>query len=387
MDLVDPDGARQRDAPVLKVKCWRRTWEPLKRLLGDQGVALEVGTVVILGGRLDFYRARGEIGFIVAEVDVHALLGRRAAKRAALVKALTAEGLLERNHGRPVAAVPLHLGLVASPGTEGYRDFMGQIEGSGFSFRARLVAVPVQGPTAPAAVTRGVVALASAGCDLIVIVRGGGSKADLAAFDTEIVARAVANAPVAVWTGIGHTGDQSVTDVVANRSFVTPTECGQEVVRTVGGFWASVDARAALVARRSGRAVDEAARRDVAARSRLAAGTRSQMHRHADRHAQRAARVAAVAPRCCGESGQAVVQRAGRLGPMALRSLDRRVERIEGWRRLLAAYDVERQLERGYTITYDDAGAVVRSATVVDRGAVIVTRFADGRRRSVAEGP
>jgi exodeoxyribonuclease VII large subunit len=387
IDLVDPDGVRARDTPVLKVKCWRRTWEPVKRLLADQGVGLEVGTVVVLGGRLDFYRARGEIDFIVAEVDVHALLGRLAAKRAALVKALTDEGLIDRNRRRAVPAVPLRIGLVASPGTEGYRDFMGRLDESGFAFHVRVAPVPVQGPSAPTAVTRGVATLSEAGCELVVIVRGGGSKADLATFDREAVARTVAGAPVPVWTGIGHTGDQSVTDIVANRSFVTPTECGQELVGRVGQFWASVRARSDTVTRRCTRAVDDAARRDSAARTRLAAATRNQMHRHADRLAQRAARVAALAPRSCEEARRAVGAHGLRLGPAALAVLDRRADATRSVRRLLAAYDVERQLERGYTITYDDAGHIVRSVAGVVPGAVLETRFADGRRRSVAETP
>ena len=65
----------------------------------------------------------------------------------------------------------------------------------------------------------------------MVVVRGGGSKADLATFDAEPVARAIAGSDVPVWTGIGHTGDQSVADEVANRAFITPTECGQELAR------------------------------------------------------------------------------------------------------------------------------------------------------------
>ena len=283
------------------------------------------------------------------------------------------------------ADLPLHVGLVASPDTEGFRDFMGQIRGSGFAFRVQVVAVPVQGPSAPRAVARGVTALGASGCDLVVVVRGGGSKGDLSTFDSEAVARAVAGAPVAVWTGIGHTGDQSVADIVANRAWVTPTECGQEVVRRVGEWWDSVAARGAVVARRSRGVVDEAARRDGQARSRLAACTRGQIQRHADRLAHRAARIAALAPRCCDDVQRTIMSRAGRLGPLTTATLDRHADAAESMRRLLSAYDVDRQLERGYTITYDDAGRVVRSAAGLSAGAVLETRFADGRRRSTVD--
>ena len=83
-------------------------------------------------------------------------------------------------------------------------------------------------------------AVAAMGYDVVVVVRGGGSRADLVAFDAEPIARAIATAPVPVWTGIGHTGDQSVADIVAHQSFITPTECGQELVRRVADWWRSV---------------------------------------------------------------------------------------------------------------------------------------------------
>ena len=65
---------------------------------------------------------------------------------------------------------------------------------------------------------------------MIAVVRGGGARADLAAFETEIVARAIAGASKPVFTGIGHTGDETVADIVAARACITPTECGHQIV-------------------------------------------------------------------------------------------------------------------------------------------------------------
>ena len=110
--------------------------------------------VVVLRGSLDLYRAKGEISLILAEVDVTALLGRLAAQRAQLLRTLESEGLLRRNAGLPLPEVALHVGLVASPGTEGCRDFLGQLTGSGFGFRISHVPVKVQGPGAPASIAR-----------------------------------------------------------------------------------------------------------------------------------------------------------------------------------------------------------------------------------------
>ncbi|MGH7734773.1 MAG: exodeoxyribonuclease VII large subunit, partial [Gemmatimonadales bacterium] len=119
IDLVDPDTPRGRDRPVLKVNCWRTTWGPLKAVLAGQGITLATGMVVTLQGRVELYAPRAQVNFVASNIDVAALLGRLAAQRAALLASLETEGLLRRNATRPQPAVPLAVGLVASPRSEG----------------------------------------------------------------------------------------------------------------------------------------------------------------------------------------------------------------------------------------------------------------------------
>jgi exodeoxyribonuclease VII large subunit len=389
LDLIDPETAGERQAPVLRVKCWRTIWGPLRATLAREGIELQAGMVVVLRGALDFYRPRAEVGFILAELDVTALLGRLAAQRAALLRALAAEGLLERNRSLRVPAVPLRIGLVASPGTEGYRDFLGQLQGSGFAFGVTVAATAVQGADAPAAVAEAIGALAAEGpqrYDLVVVVRGGGSKADLATFDAEQVARAVATSPVPVWTGIGHTGDESVADLVANRSCITPTECGRELALRVGAWWeASVATPAASVARRVTVLLAGAEQRGTDARGRVAGTARPLVRRQAERLGGQAASLTRSAPRRVGDARTAMERRAARLGPLAIGHVNRAADRTGSWRRLLAAYDVERQLERGYTLTLGDDGRVVRSVAGAVPGSLLTTRFTDGTARSLVQ--
>ena len=303
LDLVDPgDGergpaARGRGGPVLKVKCWNRTWGPMRGALVKEGIELTEGMVVVLRGAISLYRPKGEIDFILSELDVTALMGRLAAQRAALLRKLEAEGLLRRNAGVPLPDVALRIGLVASPGTEGYRDFLGQLTGSAFGFRVQVVPVLVQGRDAPGAVALAIRKLCRSDCDLVVVVRGGGSKADLTAFDTEVVARAIATANKPVWTGIGHTGDESLADIVAGRSYITPTECGHELVVRVRQWWeAKVGLPAAALARRVPALLGDAERRDTAARGQLTMATRNHLRLHRERLVRRAGGVVRHAP-------------------------------------------------------------------------------------------
>jgi len=385
IDLVDPDTARGRDTPVLRVNCWGRTWNPLKQSLAQQGIVLEPGTVVTLRGRVEFYPPKGQVNFIATDIDVTALLGRMAARRAALLRALEEEGLLGRNKGLGVPAVPLRIALVASRGTEGYHDFVGQLQHSGLAFEVVLFAANVQGAGAPASVTRALRSVGESDCALAVLVRGGGSRADLAAFDADAVARAITALPMPLWTGIGHTGDQSVADIVAHRAFPTPTACGQELVRQVAAWWADALDRGARVARGAVEVLAGAAGRDRTARLRLGAATRHQLARHGQHLERAVAQIGGQARRQLQFVGDDLARHQRRIGAGAHGVVDRAGDRTATWRRLLAAYDVDRQLERGYTITMDGQGAVVRSVAAVDAGATLVTRFADGRARSVVE--
>ncbi len=378
IDLVDPDAPRGGDAKVLKVNCWRRTWAPMKATLARQGIVLDVGTVVTFRGRVEFYAPRAQVNFVAVDVDVDALLGRLAARRAALLKALEAEGLLRRNGQLSVPDLALRIGLVASPGTEGFNDFLGQLRGSGFAFTVVVVPAQVQGTTAPGSLARGIAALAGASCDLVVLVRGGGSKADLVAFDAEPVARAIALCPIPVWTGIGHTGDRSVADIVAARAFVTPTECGLELVQRAGNWWDAVATTAGLLSRRVHEVLAAAVERDAAARIRLGQATRHQLHRHGEHLDSRSRRIATQARRQLDVAALSLAERSSRIGPCAQRAVGHHGERVESWRRLLAAYDVDRQLERGYTLTLAEDGHIVRSVSALAPGSALVTRFADG---------
>jgi len=386
IDLIDPESAAERQAPVLRVKCWQSTWGPLRATLARQGIELAPGMVVTLRGTLDFYRPKAEIGFVLAELDVTALLGRLAAQRAALLRALESEGLLLRNRSLAVPDVPLRIGLVASPGTEGYRDFLGQVTSSGFAFDVRVMPVTVQGADAPAALSAAVQRLSALGAgllDLVVIVRGGGSKADLAACDTEAAARAVATSSVPVWTGIGHTGDESVCDIVANRAYITPTECARELVQRVQRWWeTAVGAPGLLVARRAAETVTIARRDHEAARGRLLAMARHHVDRQYERLLHQGTSIARCAPRAVEDACDRVAGRARRVAPLAAGTLERADQALSSWRRLVAAYDVDRQLERGYSLTLDRKGKVVRRAACLSAGDELTTRFADGTAHS-----
>jgi exodeoxyribonuclease VII large subunit len=129
----------------------------------------------------------------------------------------------------------------------------------------------------------------------------------------------------------------------------------------------------------------DAQTRDAQARGRLTAAARHQLRVHRERLGTKASTLTRTA--LVGlESRQAALRgQAGRLGSRSMGQVDRVTEQHAGWRRLLAAYDVDRQLERGYTLTLRADGSLVRSAADVAPGQALVTRLADGSVRSRVE--
>jgi exodeoxyribonuclease VII large subunit len=408
IDLVDPTNAQDSGAPTLNVKCWSTRWRSVRSTLDRLGITLDTGMVVRVRGEVQFYKARGTVDFILSELDTEALLGKVAAERARLIQALVDENLFDRQRRLATAVLPLRVGLVASPGTEGCNDFLGGLRSSGLAFAVTVAPTSVQGKDAPAMVAAAISDLQAEPLDVIVVVRGGGSKADLAAFDHEAVARAIATCDIPVWTGIGHTGDQSVADEVANRTFITPTECGQELARVATEYWRTTVERgqtAARVAREVLLATEGSLDRQ---RRGMGTGARSQLDRHSERlvhrartlrgasrsqvethHTQltvRGTSLARSATRSGASAEQQVAIRAHRLATLPARRLEVGELQVLQWRRLLGAYDYQRQLERGYSVTRDQSGQVVRSLGDVVVGTSLVTRVSDGEIASTVTG-
>ena len=390
LDLVDPSVVG-RDAPTLKAKCWRSTWGPLKASLRAAGLTLAEGSVARARGYVDLYAPRGELGFIITELDLDALrlasLGEHARRRAELLRTLGAEGLVDVNKGVALPGVPLHVGLVASKDTEGYNDFLGTLDASGFGFRVALVRAVVQGATAPLEVAAGVGTLGALGCDVICVIRGGGSQADLGAFDNELVARAIATSPVPVLTGIGHTGDVTVADLVAHEAFRTPTACAEALATIVRTWYADRVAGAAQRVNDAAESVlDELVDGVDQARRHLAVVGRHRLQRADDALASAASAAARHAPRAIARATTSLAMQTRRLGPLAHHRLALAAEGVASRRSLLAAYDPDRLLARGWSITTDASGAVLRSVAGLDAGAVLVTRLAHGVARSSVIG-
>lgn len=187
---------------------------------------LQEGREVRLRVRIDFHERFG-LKLIVDDIDLAFTVGQLALRRQRTLDQLREQGLLTRNPSLPLAAVPQRLAVISSPQAAGYHDFLDQLRRNtyGYQFRTELYPAAMQGRQTAPEVSRQLRLLARRQhlFDAVVIIRGGGSRLDLADFDEPTLCTAAAQVPIPLITGIGHETDQSVLDLVAHTALKTPT--------------------------------------------------------------------------------------------------------------------------------------------------------------------
>ncbi|MFZ4585896.1 MAG: exodeoxyribonuclease VII large subunit [Acidimicrobiia bacterium] len=383
-NLVEQQGGKV--AASLKAACFANALRYIERTLAEvPGLELADDVEVRVRGRLDYYGPSGSLQMVVTGIDPYFTAGKLAARRAQVLAALKKDGLLDLQRQFVLPAVPLRVGLVTSIGTAAYEDFMHELASSGLGFHVMVADARVQGAEAPASIVAGVRALERGPVDVIAVVRGGGARHDLAAFDDEKVARTIARAALPVFVGVGHQIDRSVADEVAYASFKTPTATAQALVETVETFrarihdaWAGVADAAVARLDADREFVDHAAQRVVDC-TRMHVLRASERIDHLGRAVQRdALRVAVRADERMLRIRERVIERALRRCEMQRFAIDHRAERL----RLLDPVNV---LARGYSITVGDDGNALRSVVGIAPGALVHTRLADGTVRSRVE--
>lgn len=163
------------------------------------------------------------LSLIVRDMDPGFVLGELELRRRRILQGLKRDGLLHHNARCTVPIFPTRILLITSGASAAYHDFTRTLLRRKFGLRVWLADTTMQGPSTEASVLRALALAAKLPVDLVVVIRGGGSKLDLGWLDSDKLARAIAALKRPVWTGIGHEIDTSVLDFVAAKAFRTPT--------------------------------------------------------------------------------------------------------------------------------------------------------------------
>jgi len=382
-ELERPDGSIGR--ATVNVQFFANVRMRLRPMLQKNRLRLADGLKVRLYGHLDFFAPSGVLGLKMSGIDPRFTLGDLAMQRDEVVRRLVASGLYDANRSRPLALAPLRVGVVTSTSGAAWADFVHELERSGLGFQVRVIEVRVQGDQAVDMVTRAIRTLGRhRDLDVVAVVRGGGARSELATFDHEAIATAIATCPLPVLTGLGHEIDRSVADEVAHASLKTPTACAAALVERVAEFRGrSEQAWEALC-----RVADRQLSRSGARLNDVAQGVRHRVvaavERSDGRLHQRASRL--------GTAGVALLDRADHRLDAVVDAIGRSPARVDGEARHLDALaarvrllDPVHTMARGWSITRTLDGRIVRSAEELALGDEVVTSFAAGSARSVVQ--
>jgi len=404
-DLVEK-GDGDQIVGTLSAVVWRGEWARLRPVLERAGERLAEGLSVRCRVSLDFYPPGGRLQAQVREIDPTFTLGELERRRRETLAALEAAGLLAANRAVALPELPLAIGLVSSKGSAAYHDFLATLGESGFGFRVLFVHAAVQGAEAEREVVSALELLGAAGVDAIALVRGGGSRTDLAAFDSRAIAEAVARSPRPVLTGLGHEIDVAVADLAAHRAFKTPTKVAEFLVARLAESELTV-ARVRTALGRAARLPLGAARERLLAAQGRASAVRGRLAGAAARLTGLAGRLGAAARQSLRAGEQRRREVAARLGRSASRSLERHerersvaawrlvgaargrlaaaAARFEGYLRLVQGLAPARTLARGFSITRREDGALLRRPQEARPGARLITELASGSISSRVE--
>jgi exodeoxyribonuclease VII large subunit len=361
----------------------------IERKLADAGnpFTLEDEVEVRVRVRVDLYDAWGAYRVQIEELDLAFTLGEAARRREEIVRKLAAEGLLERNARLPLPELPLRIGLITSLGSDAYHDVLRTLGESGFAFQVTAHGARVQGRATESSVLNALdwFRARQAYFDAILICRGGGSRTDLAWFDTETLGRAVALFPIPIVSGIGHEQDVSVLDHVARRA-KTPTAAAAILVDAVRDSWNRVEELRASIFEEAGMLLDaekrergDGARRLARAATRLIETSRALLRASARQLGQGARRDLAAASHRASDAAHG-------LAPRVARALALEDERVALRARRLHLLDPRRVIERGYAILRGADGRVVVASSQARAGARVTAELRTGRLELVVEG-
>jgi len=362
----------------------------------------EDGLHVLVRGSVSVYEQRGQLQ-LVAETMEPVGAGSLQLAFEQLRERLKAEGLFDAARKKPLPAFPRTVGIVTSPAGAVIRDFLNIVGRRHSGLNVLLFPVSVQGESAPAEIEAAIVELNAANLvDLIVLARGGGSLEDLAAFNSERVARGIASSRLPIVSAIGHETDFTIADFVADLRAPTPSAAAElitEAQHKIAEHLATqmhrleraarfqllharqrlanvpvsrAESRISGILYRLSQRLDDAVQRiDDALFEELRAG---QM-----RFAELTAALLHHDPRrALAQARQRLADFRAGLGRCVERTLQLSASRLGAFDARLHSLSPLAVLDRGYALVLTADGTIIRSTSQIAAGDQLTTRLADG---------
>jgi exodeoxyribonuclease VII large subunit len=359
LDLVEKNDALGEIAAQSRATIWERKYLTIRRRIGGAllDTLLQEGIEIQVQVRVEFHERYG-LSLHIEDIDEHYTLGKMALQRRQILVQLEEKKLLHKNKSISLSPVLQRFAIITSDRAAGWQDYLQHLETNifGYKFQNTPFFAAMQGAnTEPEilAQLRRITPLSDR-FDAVLILRGGGAKMDLAAFDSLALAEAVANFPLPVLVGIGHETDETVLDIVAHSSLKTPTAVADFLINHALKFENSVASTTLLI----------------------------------QQITQQKLRENQFELQCLGQQFAFLVQKNSQKNEQKLLFLEQTIK--NGFVNQLQKADFQlRQLEntvtalhpmqRGYTLVRNEAGEIRRRRSEVLENEVLVIEWIDGK--------
>lgn len=325
-DLAEGRSNGHQNATItVRAIVWTRNKRDIAARHAPQAVfdLLQDGMQVRCLCAVQLYRDRGSLSLVIEDIDPAFTKGALALARERLLKELRAKGLDQANKRRPITPFPFKVGLISASGSRAQSDFLDQIQQGGFPGEVLFCPTPMQGESVPGLVASALLRLSQAGCDVIVLTRGGGSAADLRWFDAPEIAYAIASCPIPIIAAIGHHDDVCVAEEVCHLRQKTPTAAADCILEVFRQTKERIERLALEGAAALDRTLTQASELQAALTERLALGSQSALTRRHESLVMRGSDLERVVATALHNMGQALTQRAGALSTAAAHGLHR----------------------------------------------------------------
>jgi exodeoxyribonuclease VII large subunit len=245
LELIEKDLINENIIARSRATIWAFTFRMLKPYFESvTSQELSPGLKILVRASVEYHESYG-LSLNITDIDPNYTLGDLAKKRAETIKKLEADGIINMNKELELPIVIQRIAIISSETAAGYQDFINQLSNNNYNyvFYTKLFPSIMQGFQAEESIIRSLESIYRYEdfFDVVVIIRGGGSQADLNCFNNYQLASHVAQFPIPVLTGIGHDKDESVVDIVAHTKLKTPTAVAEYIISKCSEFENYID--------------------------------------------------------------------------------------------------------------------------------------------------
>lgn len=363
LEFIEKDKQGKNTIAKARGMIWANTYHLLKAFFEETTKQpFASGLKVLVQVSITFHELYG-YSLTVHDIDPSYTLGDQAANRAAIIKQLEEDGVLELNKELDLPIPTNKIAIISSPTAAGYEDFCDQLKNNpyGFPFYTKLFPAIMQGDRTEDSIIYALEQIYNYQdlFDAVVIIRGGGATSELSSFDSYMLAASCAQFPLPIITGIGHERDETVLDIVAHTRAKTPTAVAEFLIENMSQH------------------MDEL----LAVQLAIATTTRLRLQEETIKLNSFQLQSGYALKDWSKLQASFLQQAKDVLNRSVTRTMKSSTERLENIEKHINLISPDNLLQKGYTFTTKN-GKMVRKAKDLKTGDVISTVFADGKRDS-----